>query len=233
MVNLHEAIGSIIKEEAALDLILVYANKPVNYTHRHDFSYNELWKIAKSFARARNHSQEAIGAAIQKIQEAAMYERLPDPIGLVDIDVSDQGLSGSALYYAHERHLQDLLFKQCSDRIQQSVDDTLGIPIEKARQRECQIAQVYLQYLNDILFHDQSIAGIAIDVDKFKHYYDKIYEREMPPTITRNLIMEVLQMARLGYEYDARFYPFWYTARKEVGQKFRKMLSESIAARCS
>lgn len=216
--------------EVALDILLICANKPVNYANLNSFALDDLWNAAKTFAAVRGHGNQAISGEIQAVQEAIMYERLPEPIGLGGIDVKEQS-SGAQLYYARERHFQDLLYDICKDKIQQSIYDTLGFPIDKARQRECQIAQVYLQYLNDILFHNQSINGIAIDIDKFKHYYDQVFGKEMPPAITRQLIMEVLQQARLGYEYDGKFYPFWYTTRGDVGYKFRQMLAENIAAR--
>jgi hypothetical protein len=216
-----------------LDILLVCADKPVNYSNLHKFTYSDLWKAAKSFAATRNHTPQMIYSAIQDLQEAIKNEKIPELIGFDGVALASKELNPSGLYYARERHFQDVLFKLCKGKIEESIYNTLGLSIEKARQRECQIAQIYLQYLNDILFHDQPIAGITLDIDKLKRYYHRMYEREMPQTITYNLIIEVLQMARLGYEYDGKFYPFWYTVREDTGPKFRKQLSDSIAARMS
>lgn len=220
------------KNQVIIDILLICANKPTNYANLKSFTYDDLWKVARSFAAARNHALQDIDAAILAIQEAITYEKLPEMIAFAGVRVQ-QEVFDSASYYAREKHFQDTVFESCEQRIWQSVYDTLGFPIEKARQRECQIARTYLQYLNDILFHGQGTAGITIDPDNFKHHYDSIYGKEMQPTINRSLVTEVLQLARLGYEYDGRFYPFWYTVRNDIGPKFRQKLSECIAARIS
>lgn len=158
--------------EAILDILLVCANKPVNYFNLNSFSCEKLWKISKSFAIARDHSQDAI----MTLQEADGFSgKMPELISFSGVEIRQEGLYDFQLYYAREEHFQDLVYKLAEERIKQSVVDVLGLPIEKARQRrECQIVQVYLKYLNDILFHKQSIVGIAIDIEKFKHHYDNI-----------------------------------------------------------
>lgn len=220
-------------KEAVLDVLLVCANKPVNYSNLNELGFYDLWNIAKSFAEARDHDRDKIRSAIQTILGAVMDETLPEVIGLGviglgDIEVQQTGLTRSELYYAREEIFQDMIYKEAKDRIWHSIHDTLGFPVKKARQRECQIVRTYLQYLNDMLFTNQSIAWISIDRDKFKHYYNQIYSKEMPAEITRTLILEVLQMARLGYEHEGRFYPFWYTVRKDIGPEFRKTLEASL-----
>src|SRR2546426_4989602 len=128
-------IGNII-----LDVLLVGANKPINYSNLKTLNYNELWKIAKSFAIARRHSEEAIDTAIQTVQDAIMHKKLPDLIEFSGIKLAkEEEKSASVLYYTREQYFQELLYKLSEDKIKQSIIDTLGSPTTKARQRECQI----------------------------------------------------------------------------------------------
>lgn len=211
---------------------------PINALREGSFTYDNLWDAAKSFAIARGHTTYQIESAIKALQEIAKINHfdLLTFAGFEDL-ISSENLAGPAdVYYACEHIFQDLVHHNGKEKIRQSTCDALGsaLPVSQKhrRKRESEIILVYLRYLSDTIFHNRYRGFIELVMDSFEQTYQSIYDGcQMPPTITKATIVEVLQSARLGYQYQDRFYPFWYTVRKGMGQEFNQKLVDEIKSR--
>lgn len=202
--------------EVILDILLVCANKPTNFTHLYEFGYRGLKKTVREYVKSRHNINDL---KLENLIETVIREFQGIDINILDFGGKGFGIQVSGTvrdqYVESEKYFQQLLFRFSGDRIIKAITD-----LSKSRSvREKRIVLAYLQYLSSEKDYEWLTSN---DIERIRNLYQAEFEEEAK--FEEDVITDTLVRARLAYRDKERIYPFWFVT--DLG--FRSMLANEI-----